>query len=63
MDGTTDDIKGRAKEAVGDLTDDRDLKREGKADRVGAKAKDALDDLGDEAKEMIDDVKDKFRKD
>ena len=35
----TDDLKGRAKEAVGDLTDNRDLKNEGKADRASGKAK------------------------
>ena len=39
MDGTTDDIKGRAKEAMGDLTDDPDLKNEGRADRASGKAK------------------------
>ena len=35
MEGKADDLKGHAKEAVGDLTDDDDLKREGKADRLG----------------------------
>ena len=34
MGDKTDDIKGRAKEAVGDLTDNDDLKREGKVDRA-----------------------------
>ena len=33
MEGKKDDIKGRVKEAAGDLTDDDDLKREGKTDR------------------------------
>jgi uncharacterized protein YjbJ (UPF0337 family) len=28
-----DEAKGRAKEAAGDLTDDKELKREGKVDR------------------------------
>ena len=37
MDGTADDIKGRVKEAAGDLTDDDDLKREGKADRASGR--------------------------
>src|SRR3954452_23527743 len=31
--GTFDDAKGRAKEAIGDVTDDRDMQREGKVDR------------------------------
>ena len=37
MDGTTDDLKGRAKEAAGDLTDNDDLKNEGKTDRGPAR--------------------------
>ena len=31
---STDEAKGRIKEAVGDLTDDDDLKREGKLDKA-----------------------------
>jgi uncharacterized protein YjbJ (UPF0337 family) len=42
-----DDAKGRIKEAAGDLTDDQDLKNEGKADRVGGKIKDAVDSVKD----------------
>ena len=38
-DGTTDDLKGRAKEAVGDLTDNDRLKNEGKTDRASGKVK------------------------
>jgi uncharacterized protein YjbJ (UPF0337 family) len=63
MDGTTDDIKGRAKEAVGDLTDDQDLKNEGRADRTAGKAKDVIDDVKDKAEDVVDKVKDKLHKD
>jgi uncharacterized protein YjbJ (UPF0337 family) len=35
-----EDLKGRAKEAAGDLTNDDDLKREGKVDRGAAGVKD-----------------------
>jgi uncharacterized protein YjbJ (UPF0337 family) len=42
-----DEAKGRMKEAAGDLTDDDDLKREGKADRASGKIKDAVDDVKD----------------
>jgi uncharacterized protein YjbJ (UPF0337 family) len=42
-----DDAKGRMKEAAGDLTDDDDLKREGKADQATGKIKDAIDDVKD----------------
>ena len=46
----TDDAKGRVKEAAGDLTDDDDLKREGKVDQGVGKAKDVVDDIGDKFK-------------
>lgn len=42
-----DDLKGRAKEAAGDVTDDDGLKREGKVDRMGASVKDKVDDAKD----------------
>ena len=63
MDGTTDDLKGRAKEAAGDLTDNDDLKNEGKTDHASGKAKDMVDDLNDKAEGAIDAVKDKLHKD
>ena len=63
MDGTTDDLKGRAKEAAGDLTDDQSLKNEGKADRVSGKAKDVIEDVKDKAEDMVDKVKDKMHRD
>jgi uncharacterized protein YjbJ (UPF0337 family) len=54
----TDDLKGRAKEALGDLTDDRDLQREGKIDRAKGKvketARDITDKVGDKAKDLTD---------
>jgi len=58
----TDDIKGRVKEAAGDLTDNDDLKREGKVDRAGGKAKEFIDKVEDKAKDLVDDVKDKLHK-
>lgn len=54
MDGTFDDIKGRAKEAVGDLTDDKDLKNEGKVDRAGGAVKDKVEDATDWVKDKLD---------
>jgi len=52
-DGTGDDLKGRAKEAAGDLTDDKDLKNEGKVDRGTGKVKDKVGDAGDAVKGAI----------
>ena len=50
---STDEAKGRVKEAVGDLTDDKDMKREGKVDKASGKAKDAVDKAGDKAKDAV----------
>jgi len=60
MDSNLDDIKGRAKEAAGDLTNDRDLKNEGKADRASGRAKEAVEDMKDKADDLIDKAKDKL---
>ena len=51
----TDQAKGRVKQAAGDLTDNDDLKAEGKGDELLGKAKGALDDV----KEKIDSFRDK----
>jgi uncharacterized protein YjbJ (UPF0337 family) len=48
--GTSDEIKGRAKEAVGVVTDNRKLTREGRKDQIIGKAKKAVDRLMDKAK-------------
>jgi uncharacterized protein YjbJ (UPF0337 family) len=52
-DGTTDDLKGRVKEATGDLTDDQSLKNEGKVDRATGSVKDAADDVSDKVKDVV----------
>ena len=51
--------KGKVKEAVGDLTDDDELRREGKADHASGSAKEKVGDLKDKAEDVIDSVKDK----
>jgi uncharacterized protein YjbJ (UPF0337 family) len=58
MDEHTDEAKGRVKEAAGDLTDNKDLKREGKLDQTGAKVKKKTAEAVDEAKEKVDRVLD-----
>ncbi len=57
MDGQVDDLKGRAKEAAGDLTDNDRLKREGKADQAAGKVKQKVDDAKDWVEDKIDDIK------
>jgi uncharacterized protein YjbJ (UPF0337 family) len=54
----TDEMKGRAKEAVGDVTDDPDLKREGKLDRAGASVKGKTRETVDNVKEKLNDAMD-----
>jgi len=48
-----DDLKGRAKEAAGDLTDDDGLKREGKTDQIGDKVKGAVDKVKDKVGDVV----------
>ncbi len=46
-----DELKGRIKEAAGDLTDNDDLKREGKVDQATGKVKDVVDKIADKIKD------------
>ena len=52
-DGTTDDLKGRIKEAGGTLTGDEDLEREGKVDQAQGSIKDKLDQATDKVKDVL----------
>jgi uncharacterized protein YjbJ (UPF0337 family) len=62
MGSNIDDAKGRVKEAAGDLTDNDRLKRDGKADQVGAKVKEIVEDVKEKAEDVIDEVKGKISK-
>jgi len=53
MSDNVDEAKGRVKEAAGDLTDDKDLKREGKIDRATGDAKDKVGDAADKVKDAV----------
>ena len=59
--GNMDEAKGKAKQAVGDLTDDDDLRREGKVDEKSGQAKEMLGDLKNKAEDTVDKVKDKLK--
>ena len=54
MGASSDKAKGRIKEATGDLTGDKDLKREGQADQAGAKVKDMVNKGVDKVKDAVD---------
>ena len=45
MSGQTDEIKGRVKKAVGELTGNEKLKREGEVDKVAGKVKQGVDNV------------------
>jgi uncharacterized protein YjbJ (UPF0337 family) len=49
-----DEAKGRVKEAAGDLTDNDELKREGKLDQLTDKVKDAVDTAKDKVNDLLD---------
>lgn len=63
MAGTGDNIKGKVKEAAGDLTDDDDLKREGKTDQAAGTVKDKAADVKDWVEDKVDAAKDRLTKD
>jgi uncharacterized protein YjbJ (UPF0337 family) len=48
-----DDLKGRAKQAIGDATDDKDMKREGAVDKATGAVKDKVEEGADKIKEHL----------
>ena len=60
MSGETDQAKGRVKQAAADLTDNDDLKNEGKTDEAAGKVKDAIDDAKESANDAVDAIRDKL---
>ncbi len=56
-----DEMKGRAEEAVGDLTGDKDLQREGEIDQGKASAKEKVSGLADKGKDFADKAADKLK--
>ena len=58
MSEKTDQVKGKAKEAVGSLTGNKDLESEGKADRRAGEAKEKLGQVKGKVEEVIDKAKD-----
>jgi uncharacterized protein YjbJ (UPF0337 family) len=60
MGDKSDQVKGRVEEAVGALTDDKDLKREGRKDRIAGEAKEKLEHAKDKLEDAVDTTKDKI---
>lgn len=53
MSGTSDEIKGRIKEAAGAITDNDQLRREGKIDQATGKVKQAVEKVVDNVRDAI----------
>jgi uncharacterized protein YjbJ (UPF0337 family) len=53
MAGKTDKAKGRTKKAIGELTDDENLKSRGRTDKAKGKAKSGIDTAAKKAKRGI----------
>jgi uncharacterized protein YjbJ (UPF0337 family) len=53
MSGKADEIKGRIKEAVGDLTDDKNLKDSGRADKAAGKVKQNVEHAVNKVRDAI----------
>ena len=51
-----EELKGRAKEAVGSATDDDDLKNEGKADQASSAVKKGAEKVKDKANEVAEKI-------
>ena len=54
-----DQLKGKVKQAIGDLTDNKDMKREGKADEKAGRAKELIQTAKEKAEHVVDTVRDK----
>jgi uncharacterized protein YjbJ (UPF0337 family) len=53
MAGGAHEAEGRVKKAVGELTDNQDLKREGEIDQASGKVKDVAQKVADKAREVV----------
>ncbi len=62
MSGEIDKMKGRVKQAAGDLTDNDKLRNEGKKDEAAGKVKDGVDKMTDKVKDKVNDAVDAVTK-
>lgn len=62
MDNDLDQAKGRIKQAAGDLTGNKDLKKQGKADVAAGKAKEVIEGTKVKAEGLVDKARAKVNK-
>ena len=60
--GKIDELKGEAKQKIGDLTEDEDLQAEGKKDELKGEGKGALGTVKDAGQDLKDRAKDALDK-
>lgn len=60
-----DEIKGRVKRAIGDLTNNQDLQNEGRADQAAGRTKERVDEVlgkvGGKVSDTVDRARDRAR--
>ena len=61
--GKADQLKGDVKQAIGDATDDDDLRNEGKVDHAAGRVKETIGKAKDKADDAVDSVRDKLQRD
>lgn len=61
--GKLDEFKGKAKQAAGDLTDNEDLRDEGKRDEAKGEGKQFIGKVKDAVEDAKDAVEDVFKRD
>jgi uncharacterized protein YjbJ (UPF0337 family) len=61
MSGTTDQIKGRIEEAAGVLTNDDQLKRQGKLDQMVGKVKETAAKIAEKVKDKVEKTADSMK--
>ncbi len=57
-----DQAKGKIEQAVGDLTDNEELKKQGEVDEKAGKVKAFVEEIKDTIDDVVDKVKDKLTK-
>lgn len=57
-----DQAKGKIKQAVGDLTGNKDLKRDGDADEKAGNVKRVVEDAKDKIEDLVDSANDRLTK-
>lgn len=56
FDAAADKLKGKGKEALGNLTDDKGLETEGKADQLSGEVREKVSEAGEAVKDKFDEV-------